>query len=213
MSDAAVRAASAKLLRKHLCDGVRVQDLVSMLADCEYRTLSNGAAICQEGEKGDTLFILLEGRVRVLKRDPRGEERELTTLKPPALLGHMSLIDGSTRSATCLSVGESRVVIMSRRVYDFRINEIGPPGTALRRLLLSSLTHQLVRGNAQLSDLLTDDFPEDDATAEEDQQALLRTAGALRGWSLDDDLEDMLSEVEVVQTEDDKRTRGERRNS
>jgi len=210
MSDVLVRAAAAKLLRKHLCDGVRVEDLIAMLADCEYRTLPGGGAICQEGDKGDTLFILLEGRVRVLKRDPRGEERELTTLKAPALLGHMSLIDGSARSATCLAAGEARVVSMSRRVYEHRINEIGPAGTALRRLLLSSLTQQLVRGNAQLSDLLTDDLPEDEATAEEDQAALLRTAGILRGWSFDDELGEMLGEVEVVQSEDDKRRRPRR---
>jgi len=210
IGDVTARVAASKLLRKHLCDGVNAEDLLAMLADCDDKAMSQGMVLCQEGDKGDTLFILISGSVRVLKRDARGVERELVTLKAPALLGHMSLIDGSARSASCIVESAARVVVMDRQVYDHRIQELGPPGTALRRLLLSSLTQQLVRGNTQLGELLVEP-EENDLTPEADSAALLRTSGVLRGWSVDDEMEEMLDAVEVVVTEDDKRRLAEQK--
>ncbi len=206
MDDILLRPAAARLLDAHRCEGVRVEDMLAMMADCEQRALSDGQVLCTEGEPGASLFILIRGRIRVMKRDPRGNQRELAMLEAPALLGHMSLVDGSPRSATCLAAGPIQLVEMSRRVYDFRIGELGPPGTALRRLLLSSLTQQLVGGNARLNALMRPDLPADGRTEEEDQDAVLRAAGVLGGWG-DPDLNRMLDSMKFVETEDDRRRR------
>lgn len=206
MSEVLMRPAAARLLKAHRCEGVRVEDMIAMMGDCEQRVLRDGQPLCTEGEDGESLFILLQGKVKVLKKDPRGHDRELTVLKAPALLGHMSLVDGSPRSATCLAQGPVQLVEMSQRVYQFRIGEIGPPGTALRRLLLSSLTQQLVRGNAHLDALLSPDLPEDGSTEEEDQEAVMKASGILGGWG-DPELDEMLESMELVETEDDRRAR------
>ncbi len=206
MDDLLLRTAAARLLETHRCEGVRVEDMLAMVAGCEQRSLGDGQVLCTEGEPGASLFILIQGRIRVMKKDPRGNQRELAVLDAPALLGHMSLVDGSPRSATCLAAGPVQLVEMSRRVYDFRIGELGPPGTALRRLLLSSLTRQLVRGNAQLDALLSPDLPSDGRTEEEDRDAVLRAAGILGGWG-DPALNKMLDSMKFVETEDDRRRR------
>jgi CRP-like cAMP-binding protein len=190
--------AAQGLLEQHICDGVRPDDMLLLFADCGEITLSDGELICQEGERAGALFILVQGQVRVLKRDACGRERELAVLSAPALLGHMSLVDSSPRSATCLAAGSARVLTLASDVYHRNIKAAVPAGTALRRLLLASLTQQLVRATNHLDALLRP--LEDEArTDEQDAESLLEAAGLLSGWKVDTS---GLEDLELVSGED-----------
>ena len=58
-----------------------------------------GAIIVNEGEIGDALYILIQGRVRVFSADTSGKEITLGTILAGDFFGEMSL-DGGARSAT-----------------------------------------------------------------------------------------------------------------
>jgi CRP/FNR family transcriptional regulator, cyclic AMP receptor protein len=58
-----------------------------------------GAIIVNEGEIGDALYILIQGRVRVFSADTSGKEITLGTISSGDFFGEMSL-DGGARSAT-----------------------------------------------------------------------------------------------------------------
>ncbi len=58
-----------------------------------------GAIIVNEGEIGDALYILIQGRARVFSADTSGKEITLGTILAGDFFGEMSL-DGGTRSAT-----------------------------------------------------------------------------------------------------------------
>ena len=64
------------------------------------RRFRRGEIIVEQGQKTNTLFIILTGRVRVITSDKRGREVILATLQPGDYFGEMSLIDNLAHSAT-----------------------------------------------------------------------------------------------------------------
>src|SRR5204863_9308646 len=58
-----------------------------------------GSMIFREGEKGDKLFIVLDGRVRISKFIPGVGEEALAVLDRGDFFGEMALIDDKPRSA------------------------------------------------------------------------------------------------------------------
>lgn len=217
---------AGRILTVHPYAGGRSADLAKVLERCTPRALDTGDVLCTEGERGDEAFFLLRGTVRVLKKGPTGEDQELAQIPAPALLGHMSLIDNSNRSATCAAADTCQVLVLDRRTYGALFSESSARGTALRRLLLASLTRQLISGNARLQTLLSDPEPastastrstpsvtprrqrrkrtDDDSDDDISNSDLLRAAGVLEGWQMDTR---GLDDLETVEDEDMRRRR------
>jgi len=64
------------------------------------RRFSAGQVVFEEGELGDSLFVIASGEVEVLRRNAAGEQKAIAVLGPPEFFGEMSLIDKEYRSAT-----------------------------------------------------------------------------------------------------------------
>lgn len=64
------------------------------------RKLAVGQVIFEEGELGDSLYVISSGEVEVVRKDSKGQPRVLATLTAPQFFGEMSLIDKEYRSAT-----------------------------------------------------------------------------------------------------------------
>jgi CRP-like cAMP-binding protein/lipopolysaccharide biosynthesis regulator YciM len=80
-----------------------------------------GSMIFREGEKGDKLYIVLDGRVRISKFIPGVGEEALTVLDRGDFFGEMALIDDKPRSADAKShEGDATVLSIDRAT----LNEI-----------------------------------------------------------------------------------------
>ncbi len=64
------------------------------------RKLPAGDVIFAEGDLGDSLYVIVEGEVEILRKDSGGQQKVIATLAPPEFFGEMSLIDKEDRSAT-----------------------------------------------------------------------------------------------------------------
>jgi CRP/FNR family cyclic AMP-dependent transcriptional regulator len=64
------------------------------------RHVTAGEAVFEEGELGDSVYVVASGEVEVLRHDAQGTPRSLATLQVPQFFGEMSLIDKEYRSAT-----------------------------------------------------------------------------------------------------------------
>ncbi len=179
-----MEAAAVQLLAAHRQVDAEPVDVVALLSCCQLQALSAGQVVCREGDAGDALFVLLEGRVRVEKRDVSGQVRAMGEVVGPTLLGQMAMIDRARRSATCVATSEGRLATLDRDTYRTLVRSNDPRGTALRRLLLSSLTLQLVEGNARLRQLIEEARPAPEASDATDSigGALLAASGLLEGW-------------------------------
>lgn len=77
------------------------------------RRYRRGALLIQEGETGDTLYIVLQGRLRAFLGDEAGKELTLGTYGPLEYVGEMSL-DGGPRSANVEAAEASTCSVVSR---------------------------------------------------------------------------------------------------
>lgn len=87
-----------------------IQALAAMGVPRRYR---RGALLIQEGETGDTLYIVLQGRLRAFLGDDSGKELTLGTYGPLEYVGEMSL-DGGPRSANVEATEASTCAVVSR---------------------------------------------------------------------------------------------------
>ena len=150
---------AARLLLTNPFPGKSQRELVQIIQACQLEVLSDGETILTEGEPGGDLYFLMEGEVTVLKRDTDGQDRELVVMSAPTMFGHMSLVDGSARSASCRARGRVTVAKMTRTLYQDLLAKPHPIGTTFRRLMLATLTRQLVDGNARLFTLIGGELP------------------------------------------------------
>ena len=67
-----------------------------------------GGDIIVMGSRGDSLFLLLEGKLDVLRVEGAGE-RKLTTLEAPSIFGEMEVLTGAPRTATIRATTDARV--------------------------------------------------------------------------------------------------------
>jgi CRP-like cAMP-binding protein len=173
-----------RLLAAHGQVDAETADVVAWLSSCELRRLAKGEVVCREGDVGNELYVLLEGRVVVEKSDVNGHPRRVGEVAAPTLLGQMAMIDRARRTATCSAATELWLVALDRDAYRRLVRSTSADGRALRRLLLSSLTQQLLGGNARLGDLLTESAArsEPDSKSEGIGGALLKASGLLEGW-------------------------------
>ena len=74
--------------------------------------LDPGAELWKEGDPGDHVVLLVEGRLEVVHQTPDGEEITIRHLYPGAVAGEMAALDGQTRSATVRAHGSARVLMI-----------------------------------------------------------------------------------------------------
>lgn len=79
-------------------DSRNTQHIEALAAQGVHRHYRRGALLIQEGDTGDTLFIVLKGRLRAFVADASGRELTLGLYGPLEYVGEMSL-DGGPRSA------------------------------------------------------------------------------------------------------------------
>ena len=100
----------AVLSRSPLFEMLSNQELEYVADLSRPRTYGAGQVIFEEGELGDSLYVIVSGEVEVLRRDTQGHSRLLTRLGPPEFFGEMSLIDKEYRSATVKARAESELL-------------------------------------------------------------------------------------------------------
>ena len=148
-----------------------------------------GQLLCQEGRPGASCFAVLSGRVEVFKASAGGG-RHLATLGPGNLLGQMSLVDSSPRSASVRAVDEVVCLEFGRDVFERLVSAASPFALRFQRQIALAGIRQLRMANVRLTGLLgrgdkLEKVPEGSPQAE---PQLSRVQTALYEWnvSLDD---------------------------
>jgi HlyB family type I secretion system ABC transporter len=77
-----------------------------------------GQAIVYEGDASDALYVLVSGRVRMVKRGENGDEISLGALRPGETFGEGGLSDHTVHPATVRASGDVEVVRLDRSVFE-----------------------------------------------------------------------------------------------
>ncbi len=141
----AVAAALAKSeLLAVLSEGARTRLAKSGTAT----TLEPGAMLFARGDKGDALYVLLEGEVEVRTSNEAGRDVRLAAIKAVAMLGEMAVLDGGARSADICAIRRSRLLRISR---DQALAALESEPKVLLQLV-AELSRRLRAANASLED-------------------------------------------------------------
>ena len=87
--------------------------LARLVANGPQRRYRKGMHLINEGEHGDTLFVILSGRVRAYSVDLRDREITYGVYGPGETLGEMSL-DGGPRSASVVALEPTCCAVVTR---------------------------------------------------------------------------------------------------
>jgi CRP/FNR family transcriptional regulator, cyclic AMP receptor protein len=98
--------------------------------------LAPGDSLFREGEKGEKMFVLLEGEMEILLGD-----FVLETVRQGALIGEMALIDDSPRTATAAAKTLCRLAEIDRRRFHFLVQQTPHFATHVMKTLADRLRH------------------------------------------------------------------------
>lgn len=81
------------------------------------KTIPSGAVLFQEGELGDTMYVLQSGRVAISKT-VKGGEQVLAVLEAGEFFGEMAILNGKPRSATAEVVEDAEVLEINAKKFE-----------------------------------------------------------------------------------------------
>ncbi len=114
-----------------------------------------GRPIFQEGDAGDTMYVVIKGVVSILVNTDDGETIEIAEIPAGNFLGEMSIFDNAPRSATCTPKTDTAVLsLKSESFYSF-IEKNPEAGNAIMHPMLKTITQRLKNTAAFLSDMVT----------------------------------------------------------
>jgi CRP/FNR family cyclic AMP-dependent transcriptional regulator len=105
------------------------------------RRFRRGELVVEQGRKSNALYILLNGRARVLTSDSRGREVILAVLESGDYVGEMSLIDNEAHSATVRCEIQTDMLILGRADFARCLPENSTLSYAILRGLVRRLRH------------------------------------------------------------------------
>lgn len=98
----------------------------------------------REGDRGDFMCIVLEGKLEVHKEDNQRVDKTVSTVLPGRSLGEMTIVDGEPRSATAVVVQTSTLALLTQQNFK-RIMEEKPALSAKLLLEIARLLSQRLR--------------------------------------------------------------------
>jgi CRP/FNR family cyclic AMP-dependent transcriptional regulator len=119
--------------------GMEPRDLQLIEKRMVRRGYPKNTVILSEGDNSDSLYVILEGRVKVYLSDENGKEAIINYMEPGDYFGELSLIDDSKRSASIMTVEKSSMAVMSKQAFHQVLSD--NPGIAIH--LLKDLVHRV----------------------------------------------------------------------
>ena len=117
--------------------------------------LDRSAVLFHEGDIGDRLYVIVDGKVKLGRASGDGRENLLAILGPGEMFGELSLFDPGPRNATATAIADTVLIGLGNE--DLTAWLTGRPAVA--RQLLSALARRLRRTNEALADLVFSDVP------------------------------------------------------
>ncbi|MBI3042988.1 MAG: Crp/Fnr family transcriptional regulator [Betaproteobacteria bacterium] len=114
------------------------EELRAISAHAQTRAFPRNAVVLNEGDHTDSLYIILEGRVKAFVSDPDGKEVVLSTQAAGEYFGEMVLDEGP-RSASVMTLEPSKFLIVPKA--DFKDFLLKNPVFAVR--VIEKLIHRV----------------------------------------------------------------------
>ncbi|MER7277031.1 Crp/Fnr family transcriptional regulator [Dactylosporangium sp. CA-052675] len=143
------------LARSGIMQGIDADAAEELARGLDHVDVRRGDVLFNEGEPGDSLYIVLQGKIKLGRRAHDGRQNLLAIMGPGDMVGELALFDPGPRTATATAVVDSRASRLTKaslRSWLVRRPEIAEQ-------LLRVLARRLRRTNDALADLIFTDVP------------------------------------------------------
>ncbi|NOT04189.1 MAG: cyclic nucleotide-binding domain-containing protein [Anaerolineales bacterium] len=114
-------------------------DLQRVAAIATEHDFVNDEIICEQGETGDEMYVIVSGQVRIVVNNESQPEKEIARRVTGDVVGEMSLISGDTRIASVIAFGDVRVLCIDRLSFESLLRERPEVSLAVMRELCKRL--------------------------------------------------------------------------
>ena len=128
---------------------------LSLHASMDSVKISKGSTLFAEGDEGDHLYVIVEGKIKLGTSSGDGRENLLSILGPGEMFGELSLFDPNPRTSTATAVTDAKLLSLGQTKLIPWLTE--NPRVSLN--LLASLAQRLRRTNEAVGDLVFSDVP------------------------------------------------------
>jgi CRP/FNR family cyclic AMP-dependent transcriptional regulator len=127
----------------------------SLLASMVSVKIPKGTILFAEGDGGDQLYVIAEGKLKLGTSSGDGRENLLSILGPGEMFGELSLFDPGPRTSTATAVTDAKLLSLGQeKLLPWLVEN---PKVSLQ--LLASLAQRLRRTNEAVGDLVFSDVP------------------------------------------------------
>jgi CRP-like cAMP-binding protein len=127
----------------------------TLAKELEYFEVRKGDVVFTEGEPGDSLYIVISGKIKVGRRAADGRQNLIAVMGPSDMVGELSLFDPGPRTATATAITDSRVARLRKSALRPWLTN----RPEIAEQLLRVLARRLRRTNDALADLIFTDVP------------------------------------------------------
>jgi CRP-like cAMP-binding protein len=143
------------LARSGIFQGVDPEAAEALAKEMEMVDARKGEILFNEGEPGDSLYIVLSGKLKIGRRAGDGRQNLIAVMGPSDMLGELSLFDPGPRTATATAVVDSRLARLRKQALRPWLSN----RPEIAEQLLRVLARRLRRTNDALADLIFTDVP------------------------------------------------------
>lgn len=118
-------------------------------------TLRRGESLFHEGDSGDNLFIIVDGKIKLGHASDDGRENLIAILGPREIIGELSLFDLGKRSTSAIAVAPTTLLSLSHEDLMGFIDT----NPDMAKHMLRQLAQRLRRTNELMADLVFADVP------------------------------------------------------
>jgi CRP-like cAMP-binding protein len=91
--------------------------LESVASECLFKSLGEGEVLFEDGEEGDSMFVIISGGLTVIKH-----QTEIALRGMGEYLGEMALIESKPRSAKVVSSGDTQLLEITHDLFHSKLS-------------------------------------------------------------------------------------------
>lgn len=138
-----------------LFESLSDDDAVTLQSSTTPVQLERGDVLFREGERGDRLYVLISGKIKLGRSSSDGRENLVAIVGPGEMFGELSMFDPAPRSATATALAHCELISLGHEAFHAFLSQ----RPAVAQALLGALARRLRRTNDALADLVFTDVP------------------------------------------------------
>ena len=143
------------LSRTPLFEALDEEAASALRAEMHRADIARGERLFGEGDVGDKLYVVLDGKIKLTRTAADGRENLLSVIGPGEMFGELSLFDPRPRTQTATALTDTRLAALDHQALRDWVTD--RPDMALH--LLRALAQRLRRTNEVMTDLVFTDVP------------------------------------------------------